>query len=752
MLVYLSLLLLPCFLMHTSYLHTLIYTHTHSHALICMRTRTPSPVSRLSSLRPPPHIYTLLPLAHPQGKKGGALGFVKGIGLGFAGVLTKPLLGVSDGISSVAHGISNQVSDVIVISVARPPRAFDRSAVDILDRVLVPLDLAAASAQAFVTQCAQRGGYADTFLFHVNVDGSRHGCFTDALATAKTYIAPGALHNPPQAGKKPPHAGVGADHAAGGGGGSGGGGSGSSSCCGTGGNGGIVNGSGSDIGSGSGSGSGGGGGRGTDKSPLYRGPAAIARLKSGVYEGSSALISALYVFVLSRDESILGRFSFGEISHCVFQGSNNSVGLVLYQAHDEWKNKVAGQSQLGGKLDMKNFKMTMDQPLHVATANAFRSVGKEVKRGMEDMKQGGHHPNHLFASPASPSPSASTPAPASTIAPSSTPSTEGPTLISIICRSRPIAVRLYRHLAQCAPSMGNPSSVLAPDVATPSSPEDPHSTWTDSPLGGGGGGGGGGGVGGSVGGGGNGGQQFQGYRFGTANVYYPIPSRGAGVPGVPPIVPPPPPGVPPGAGVLVTLCKEKDFFSRAAHRLAEPVPVSHQPSGYVSADVYQGLLQVASLAFARHADAVVWQTVLEWRVNHTQLHEVSRCCAVLVINQSDNPVQILRLDMQEGKNAVIWGIGATVTSAVTGPDTMGYDSESRTIMGGGGAGVVFAYGFVPTPIDPGHVKVGLLTSAFHATVSTRPNSTVCAAVGGYTAGYLEKSLSDYWAKFVIVVS
>ena len=65
---------------------------------------------------------------------------------------------------------------------------------------------------------------------------------------------------------------------------------------------------------------------------------------------------------------------------------------------------------------------------------------------------------------------------------------------------------------------------------------------------------------------------------------------------------------------------------------------------------------------------------------------------------------------------------------------------------------MFAYGFVPTPINAAHVQVGVLTSAFHATVSTRPQGTTCAAVGGYTAGYLEKSLSDYWAKYVIVVT
>ena len=43
---------------------------------------------------------------------------------------------------------------------------------------------------------------------------------------------------------------------------------------------------------------------------------------------------------------------------------------------------------------------------------------------------------------------------------------EGPIQISLVCQSRTLAVRLYKCLAQCASSMGNPSSVLAPDVAT----------------------------------------------------------------------------------------------------------------------------------------------------------------------------------------------------------------------------------------------------------------------------------------------
>lgn len=105
--------------------------------------------------------------------------------IGLAGVVTKPILGVTDGIASVVHGISNQVSDVIVISTVRPPRAFNRSETDVCERVLVPVDLAAAYAQEYVLKIARRGGYADSFISHISIDGSVFGSFTSSLLSAQ---------------------------------------------------------------------------------------------------------------------------------------------------------------------------------------------------------------------------------------------------------------------------------------------------------------------------------------------------------------------------------------------------------------------------------------------------------------------------------------------------------------------------------------------------------------------------------------
>ena len=171
------------------------------------------------------------------------------------------------------------------------------------------------------------------------------------------------------------------------------------------------------------------------------------------------------------------------------------------------------------------------------------------------------------------------------------------------------------------------------------------------------------------------------------------------------------------------------------------------------------------LAFAQYLDVRVWQLVSEWTTAHKSL-QASRCLAVLIINESESPVQILKSDVLEGRNIVTFGVDVlsssvgmggrsgtgTGTGTGVGCDVKGYDEESHTLLGCGGAAVVFSYGFLPTLIDPSHVEITLITSAFSATLSTKPNRTTCLATGGYTAGYLEKSRTEAWAKYVILVS
>ena len=82
--------------------------------------------------------------------KGGLLGLMVRVGEGVVGVAVKPVLGVADGLTSVAQGISNQVSNVVAIGRMRPMRALERYTEDFAQLVVTPLDILRAEAQDFI--------------------------------------------------------------------------------------------------------------------------------------------------------------------------------------------------------------------------------------------------------------------------------------------------------------------------------------------------------------------------------------------------------------------------------------------------------------------------------------------------------------------------------------------------------------------------------------------------------------------------
>jgi hypothetical protein len=80
-------------------------------------------------------------------------------------------------------GVSNQVGSTSVHVRVRPPRAFERSASDASDLVLVPLNLEAAFAQEFVIRRAKSNGYEDYFLSYIPLEGTG-----EAMILSETYV------------------------------------------------------------------------------------------------------------------------------------------------------------------------------------------------------------------------------------------------------------------------------------------------------------------------------------------------------------------------------------------------------------------------------------------------------------------------------------------------------------------------------------------------------------------------------------
>ena len=128
-------------------------------------------------------------------QKSGALGIFKGVGLGIVGAAMKPVIGVTDGISSVASGLTQQLAkasgDALVVTNARPQRAFERSAIDDGDLVLAPVDIYAAEAQCLVLKLAKSHNYRDSFVTCVTLGFSPESAEPSrpfALCLSETYI------------------------------------------------------------------------------------------------------------------------------------------------------------------------------------------------------------------------------------------------------------------------------------------------------------------------------------------------------------------------------------------------------------------------------------------------------------------------------------------------------------------------------------------------------------------------------------
>jgi hypothetical protein len=138
-------------------------------------------------------------------------------------------------------------------------------------------------------------------------------------------------------------------------------------------------------------------------------------------------------------------------------------------------------------------------------------------------------------------------------------------------------------------------------------------------------------------------------------------------------------------------------------------------------------------------DARVWAMVEAWDLAHRHLH-ASRCCAVIVINRSDTPLQLARIEKAYGKNVCDLGSAAS-----------GYDKASRCIHPDGIA-VIFCTAFVPSPVDVGHIKVHVDSPAFHATLASTQRESCSEARGAYNVGFIEKSVSEWWSKYTLCIS
>ena len=216
--------------------------------------------------------------------------------------------------------------------------------------------------------------------------------------------------------------------------------------------------------------------------------------------------------------------------------------------------------------------------------------------------------------------------------------------------------------------------------------------------------------------------------------------------------------------------------------------------GGVESAVLRRMENAVLAGFATWAllDEAVWRLIGDWDCSHVAL-QASRCCAAVIINKSRSPVQVPRVQVLSGRNFLLLGSAATgyeidsrytlcaaihcaaplsslsvnpihhsfmraatlcgcARPALTLTLPLLYLSSSCRVIMPGGCALVFAWAFSPTPLDTGHLTVSISTAAFGATVGSMQKDSVCEERGGFTVGFLEKTVSDWWSKYVILVT
>lgn len=136
-------------------------------------------------------------------------------------------------------------------------------------------------------------------------------------------------------------------------------------------------------------------------------------------------------------------------------------------------------------------------------------------------------------------------------------------------------------------------------------------------------------------------------------------------------------------------------------------------------------------------DEIAWRLVFEWDLTHTGL-QACYCCVTVIINNSVLPVQIHRAQLLQGCNVEI--IGNTR-----------FDPEARTLYSSGIA-IVFSWAYSPSPINDGNLKLSIATSAFTAVVASVQSEASIRTENGFAVGFLEKTVSQWWSKYCILVT
>jgi len=146
-------------------------------------------------------------------------------------------------------------------------------------------------------------------------------------------------------------------------------------------------------------------------------------------------------------------------------------------------------------------------------------------------------------------------------------------------------------------------------------------------------------------------------------------------------------------------------------------------------------LDSSSPDFFRTLDENAWGLIDSWGQVFSGLNS-RRCITAGLINGTGYDVQIKSTKLVEG--------GSPCYSI----PSKEFDAE-QGLLKPGGCVLFFGWGVVPNLLQPGNVVMSIETNACEVDLSIRTNYS--GAKAGYHVGFLEKSVTEWWAKYWLLV-
>jgi hypothetical protein len=181
------------------------------------------------------------------------------------------------------------------------------------------------------------------------------------------------------------------------------------------------------------------------------------------------------------------------------------------------------------------------------------------------------------------------------------------------------------------------------------------------------------------------------------------------------------------------------IFGTANNVELKPLPTNTTESKIIKINSqYRIADNLSQYQIYQTVDKYLWKLIFDWTQCHKGIWK-SKCCALLLINNTGHAIQLSRIDMIRGRK--MWFFGYR-----------GFDKTSR-VLSPEGIMTVFLCGHASSLIKKGDTKFKMICDSFDITVSNKFAESVCENKSNNNyVDFVEKTENSNWCKYVVIVT